>query len=1171
MNYSLLKHSSVVVAGVAGLAGAAGAFVGEPLLVLVGASTTVLAGLASHFFKEAEERKRTKAKEARGASSEIAMPAPPNVSETHDEIDDAVKHIAQGRPDLTVDGLEKIKKRGWDRLTARERYRVVANLGNAKLAQQKPVEAGRKYIRTVEYQPLDEEARCYEALGYLFLGDFGRARELALRICGEHPGLGRAHMIRIRTEPDETPLDDVLESVATAVRSHPEVALALYERATTQNRLSDAEGFIRATDLDEWPALPLALGTVILQQELTRLRMSLKGPILTSPERLTQATMFLTQALEKLAADDPETFKAYLNRGTCRRLLGNLSQAREDFRKACDLAPSDELASLALARTAYDENKVEEAIGILREYLQRHAAVESEILLAFLLLERNLPEDFNEAENRLVQVIRKLDELEVNNQKAEVIEVLTDIYFKTERGEEALDLVRGPSGQALTTAAQKAIEGSVLLRLKQREEALSAARAARRTLGDSQNASCVKRVAILLEKLEQYSEAFELWRGIIPPEFIAPETLHLLRCAKEASEASYIMDFCGKLRKNGHYDQHALGYEVETLLMYSEYSRAREALLDYLKAKPDDKVVRLNLSAIAIQQDWNDLVETDPTRLPTVNELTKVEVGERVVDVLRFGPEPLYALDYAYALYRRFPDEAAANRALIIALLLPGRQALEIPKPEIVAEGVAVCYKEIDNDEKLWLVIEDESPSLTRHEYSASHGLVQSLLGKGVGDHFQFPGSRIRELKGTIIELRDKRVYRANELMEDWTTRFPDKFFLESIPVGETPTPESYSEILKVVETTAEQGDKLDEMYSDGKIPVSTLAHLAKKSVFETVRYLALQKHLVIRCCGGSRSELQEAERQLDQAETVVMDPTAIATLVLLEEIQVIRQLPFRCMVTEGTLQEIRQVISETQLTPQTAGYLSARGGRLTMQEINQQAAAEYIQRLKLIIAELEEECEVLGGGDLAYLNVKQREQLLEYVGRASVEAYAAAYKRNALLWSDDRLLQGLASEVLPTARVWSQAVFVWGNQREVLERQRRSRATARLLTFGYVFTGLNALTVVDTCEVAHWDATEPHLSSVLQDFGNPSWDYPTAFKMTAESIMRIWREAPTEEHARAVTAVLLANLADRQDYPRIVKTIKTNVDSLLGLAAARAPALHDVLETLLRTGVTPL
>jgi tetratricopeptide (TPR) repeat protein len=1170
MDYLRLKHGSAAVIAAGGLTTATAAYLSLPLLGLIGGSTVVLGGLGVHFFGAADERQRRRKRDGQRASSEIAMPAPPAGGETHAEIDEAAQHIAHGRPDLAIEALEKIRKRGWDRLTARERYRVVANLGNAKLEQQDPIGAGREFIRTVEYQPLDEDAQCYEALGYLFLGDRERARSLTIKISSEHPGLGRAQMIRIRTEPDQTPFDEILESVPTVVRTHPEVAVALYERAVTYNRLAEAEAILRATDLDEWTALPLALGSLILQRELARLRMTLRGPIAESPERLIEATQLFTKALGKFVTGNADAHKAYLNRGTCHRLLGNIREARGDYQKAYDLAPSEAQASLALARTAREENKLGEAVEIVAKYLQSQSSPESQALLAFLLVERELPGDLDEAEKRLANVASQLGDLEESGQRAEIIERLAEIYFRTERGEEALDLVRGQRADLLGIEKRKVIEGGLLLRLGRREEALAAARVAREALNDSSDDITVRNLAILFERLEDYSTAFTLWRSVTPPEFIAPDTLHLLHCAKEASEDSFIIAFCAQLRANKHHDQQVLGFEIETLLEYSEYSEIRSALLDYLEAKPDDKVVRLNLSAIAIQQGWNNLVVTEPERLPAVHELPNVKVGERAANVLRVGSDPLQALDYAYALYRRFPDEPAANRALIVALIFPGHEPLEIPKPEVVAAGVAVGYREDNVDETRWLVIEEDKPSLTRQEYPLSHGLTQALLDKRVGDRFRFPGSGVRIRTGIVAELRDKRVHRANELMRDWTIRFPDDFFVESIPAGEAPPEESLAEVVKVAQSVAAQSEKIEEAYAAGKIPVATFAHFAKRTVFETVRHLASQSHLKIRCCVGSKEELDDAARLLNEAARVVLDPTAIATLTLLEEVPVVSELPFRCVVTEGALQEIRHVIMEA--APSSAfGYLSAHRGSVSIQEVDQDAAAEYVERLKLVMAQLEGDCEVLGGSDLAQVSLAQRAQLLEVSARSSIEAAAAARNRNVVLWSDDLFFQSAFDDVLPTRRVWTQAVFVWADQKQLVARHRRSRATARLLRFGYVFTGSNALAVVDTCEGAQWSPAEPDAAAVLRDFGNPSWNYQTALQMTAESLMRIWREAPSEDHARAVTAALLSHLADRQDHARILRTIMDNVDALLGLAVTRAASLRDVLKTFLGTGVSPL
>ena len=68
-----------------------------------------------------------------------------------------------------------------------------------------------------------------------------------------------------------------------------------------------------------------------------------------------------------------------------------------------------------------------------------------------------------------------------------------------------------------------------------------------------------------------------------------------------------------------------------------------------------------------------------------------------------------------------------------------------------------------------------------------------------------------------------------------------------------------------------------------------------------------------------------------------------------------------------------------------------------------------------------------------------------------------------------------------------------------------------------------------------------------------------------AETIKRVWREAPTEQKAGAVTKPLLARLAERDDYREIVASVIEDVESLLGLAVTRAASLRRSLRASLQ------
>jgi hypothetical protein len=576
---------------------------------------------------------------------------------------------------------------------------------------------------------------------------------------------------------------------------------------------------------------------------------------------------------------------------------------------------------------------------------------------------------------------------------------------------------------------------------------------------------------------------------------------------------------------------------------------------------------------LALGLGWRDLVEQYSFELPTVDELDSSEIGGRVVDVLREGSDPIEAVDYAYDLYRRFPDEVAAHRALIVAFLAPTRGNIDIAKPERVSSGTAVWYLEVGGEERHCVVIEDSpAPSLTRKEYPPSHPLARAMLGRVIGEEFMLSESSLREPRGVILDILDKRVFRMNELLLNWRERFPDEPLVEAIPVksNDPPSIEDFSEMVKVMRRITEHQETVEEFYVEGRLPIATMAKFNGRSVFETMSYLAAKVDLVVRVCKGTAQEAEGALQSLNEAAVVVLEPSAAATLALLEETDLLRLLPFQLLVTEGTLDELRNLIRD-DYDDRASGYMGYKDGRLWITDFSPEQANRRRQRLAAVLAELEKYCDVIGGSDVAKVDAILRRKLGECLAIGSLEAVAAASARGAVLWTEDFLLVEMLKEAMPAARVWTQAVLRWANEKGQLARGRRSRGTAKMLRHRYSFTSSNEFVVLDTCEAALWRPEDPDLAAVLADFGNPAWDHESALGMTMQTLGLVWRQAPTVEHARAITAMLLTHLADREDHRKILRILVEEANSLLGLAVTRVAPFRDVVEVFVRRGVTLL
>lgn len=1095
----------------------------------------------------------------------------------HRQIDEAFEFVGEGNPEVTVKLLDQLRRSHWDKLSDRERYRVLANIGNAWLVRNDKERAAKAYLEAATYQSSDENARAFEALAHLLLGDRERAFELADVLCKERPTLSRAQMIRIKCSPSDSSVDELLEGVPAAVRGEPEIVLALHDRALAEGRPEEAERIVRdyAKADRGWAPLTLALGGTILQRELEAMHLGLDGPILSNADRLREAADLITEGLGQIPEGDPDKQRlgAHLNRGTCFQLLGEIDRARADFREAQRVAPHEERVAIALARSAYpDRSNLNEGIGILDEYLEQNESRLVKMLLAEFLRQRQEPGDLERAATILEPLMPSLAEVEEDH-RADFVEMLCDLYIRLGRSNDAAALVDGLDEELFRAGTRHAIRGNVFRQVGRAEEALAEARLVRDILDDPPDWHEARRVALLLERLERYGEAFQLWRRLVCLDSVSTEANHLLYCARQAGEDGFVMEFCREIRARGHYDRRMLSHEVETLLQYGEYSKAKEAFLEYLSVNADDKLVRLHLTTLALEHGWDDLVQNDPTALPTLEEVSSAEVGAEVVNVLRLGPDPTLAVDFAYGLWRKFPDSAAAHASLVFSVLQPGEGGLHIPTELTKVEpGAAVQWIDCDSEESHWVVIEDApDASMARNEFHSEHPLVQAMLDKEVGDEFSFSEVGFRNRRGQVAEVRDKRIFRAQECMTQWTQRFPDRPFVEAVPVGvrgEGPTSlDDFREVIEILRRDSESRERLEGGYKSGNVPIAAFAGIVRKPVFETVGYLANSEELPVRACPGSTQGFDEVKLLVEQASSVVLEPTALATLALLEETAILDELPFRCCVTESTIQELKSAILVDSPARRAQGYMGYRDGHPTFQEVPEEEIIARLEQLKQLIDLLETKCEVIGGSDMARLPVEKRRFLMDHLARPSVESVAAASSRSVPIWTDDHLLLLLLREDLPTSHIWTQSVFLWAQSIGIVSRQRHSRTAARLFRYGYDFTSLNHETVVDTCEATGWRTDDEDLAAVLAQFGNRGWNRDGAVRVTVATVLAVWRQAELVEQARAVTIGILASLVTREDGLAIVDLLLRNVDRLMGLNVVRAKALKELLSTFLETG----
>src|SRR5581483_3373401 len=70
-------------------------------------------------------------------------------------------------PKQALEYLEKSKDRIWSNADSLVKFRLLTNIGSAKLAINQEKEAAKLFIEALQYNPGDEKALCNASLGYL--------------------------------------------------------------------------------------------------------------------------------------------------------------------------------------------------------------------------------------------------------------------------------------------------------------------------------------------------------------------------------------------------------------------------------------------------------------------------------------------------------------------------------------------------------------------------------------------------------------------------------------------------------------------------------------------------------------------------------------------------------------------------------------------------------------------------------------------------------------------------------------------------------------------------------------------------------------------------------------------------------------------------------------------
>lgn len=1100
--------------------------------------------------------------EISGDNNQINISLTNSVSDFNAEIDVAASYLKDARPDLAIEKLKELKRRHWQKMSDREKFRVTANLGNAFNQKDECSTAADHYFEAIQYQLEGEESQSLEATAYFLQGKNDEAIRCAKKCLQSFPSNLTSHAVLIRASSETLDTDTLTSAVPNHLRQSIEILDALFLHASRRKEYKHAEAFARqivGIDHSSQHAR-MRLGSILSNKSID----GKLGRISCSSDEVRKlANEAISLLTEFIKGETPSKFSrgySRYHRALAYEAVDRNDEAEADLRAACETLPNDQIIRYQLGVFLVSHDKYDLAIKHFETGEQTGHLSQEKTLHARLLLRRDQPGDVDHVCKLLESALNE-DNKNKEDPRLTFEALLTlveafGIQGKVAQAEEAIS----KHGSNLPLAFLHTLKASLFTRAKDIPIAIRYAQTAKSNLlGDTELVVRYK-LAELLARLDEHADAVEVYKTIANLNAFSDAIELVLESAWKTQDYKFILSVCETARRKGQFSIQICESEIATLERLNELPRAVELIDECLVKFENDKFLRsLRLRKAVIGRNLNDpaLITFDPNLLPRVS---KSELGEacNTALILAEGPDRWVGIHYAYELVRHRFDEAKAHQCLL-AVAGPIAE-IQFPVFEVVETGCAVSYLEGDESEPKWIIIEDgPNPAPSRNEQSPTSEIAKELFGKRIGDEF-YVRRGIQDRVGKIQSIIGKIEFRVRDTFLNWEERFRDVKYIQAFQFKKHQNGDlDVEDFVATLSRLDEPRQEIESLYRRNPLSVGMFSKLLQRPLLDSIGYLANHSELPIRCCAGSGQEYATAIDALSGNKKVIVDPSALATLFLLGIWDVSPQVNLggRFVVTAGALDCFKNLLRDPNSRVYAKTLAAAVRNRLVFQERTDDDVQHATKSLSSFIDWVERNTSSIGGMGLAEFSREQREKLCQFFDSATVESLGTAIAQNAVLWTDDYAIasEGVVEDIVLPPRIWTAVVIDKLGESGELTAEQRAEALLNLIGFDYRFTRLDQAVFDLAMKKGRWNPIQGSLADVLRWIAVSGVSEEGALQTAAEIIRRVWSQALLAHQRSEVAAATMKSLSQRPDGVAILQQLESLLPKMFGLDV---PAIRE-------------
>ncbi len=999
-------------------------------------------------------------------------------SEFAKEIDTAVKLIDTNnqRPALNI--LTEVKENSWEKLNNLEKYRVLANMGICYLDLNNPKEASSNFIECIKYNPNDEKALSYAAIGYVLSNQDETAKETIEKVISINPENTNAQVAKIILNYNDRSFTEIYTTIPEKLLSTQEIQYALGGFAYHKKDLKTSiEWYQKAVDTatKHKADFQATLASTILES-ITNPIQYITGQIDSETRnRIRYSIELLSEAWEKVKESDLRSSRVWIltNRAVAKKFIGDFDGAFDDSIKAANIAENDCHTLKNLMIISFELGRLDKSLETL-DKIETICPASSDpgfnrnLFRANILIKK---EEYKKSIDLLKSII---DKPETQGNILEAKGTLIHAYLANGDFKEAKDLSNeiveeNPDKLSVYIDAAKVYES-----LNEDDQAVIYLRNAFEKVSQESDPIDIRDLAFQFYEKGEFEETIDLLERITDTQLYSELSRVLIRAYYNIGETAKALELCSGLSKK--YGPEAFTTEIVSAVYESidNFPEAIKTCEDYLAIYPDDQRIKARLAILYSRikdvkrlkhlLDGLDVLGTLPTNVVFNIAYLNISVGE-----LRRG------LDLAYSERRRSYNIGETHLHYISLVFKTNEISDFTEGVDVVTVNTAVTLKDEFDKTQTYCIV-DEITLPTKEELLITDELGKLLIGKKVGDTISIERQIGSPQKFTIVSILSKYVHALHESIGLLDNKFVNVEGFRVIQGGKTGDPkEDFKPLFDVLDKAEKQEQKLHDFYSKKKLPIGTLAQLRKQNPIKAWSSVVGNLEYGIHSIGPNQNEIQSAYKLLESGRGIVIELVSLLTLGITYNLNLLKPFPNKIAIARSTIDCIDELLKEYNNIG-SDGFLTL--GKIEGKYVKEHITSEEIrnrrEQFEGLISWIDENCEVLPCTEALSMNAAKKEEFDSLLGKPFIDSILIAKENDYIILAEEEPLRSFAKSEFQVIGCPVYTILSYCLNTGNIDVATFNTEVSKLISLNHMFLPVNSGILLKCAEIAEYKNAFP-------------------------------------------------------------------------------------------------